>query len=212
MTPEVTKDWIQTWSGLKVCPTRPDPTQFRIKDIARALSFQCRYAGHVRRFFSVAEHSVRVSEIVESRMPCQPVSACDYDSGVTCSAIVRWGLIHDASEAYLGDVTRPLKHTPGMEGYRLAEAAMQGAIAAWLGLPTEEPDIVKAVDTEILGTEARQLKFPVHPDWAKTTATGELQPSIPGLRVGIWTPAQAERAFLRRFNRLFPNHSKARHG
>lgn len=202
-----TKDWIQSYSGLKVCPVRPDPAQFRIRDIARALSMQCRYAGHVRRFYSVAEHSVRVSEIVEKSAPQNDhrrlVSLLDCRE---CSERVRWGLIHDASEAYLGDVTRPLKHTPGMDGYRVAEAAMQGALALWLGLPTEEPPIVKEVDTLILGTEARQLKNPVHPDWALTTATGELPPSIPGLKVGIWTPAQAERAFLRRFAKLFPTH------
>ena len=74
------------WAG-------PNPDDIRIEDIAHALSNQCRFAGHAREFYSVAEHSVHVSQL------CLPEHAL-------------WGLLHDASEAYLVDLPRPLKLLP----------------------------------------------------------------------------------------------------
>src|ERR1017187_10636100 len=76
---------ITTFSGIHFWPLLPNPADIRIEDIAHALSNQCRFAGHAREFYSVAEHSVRVSQL------CPPEDAL-------------WGLLHDASEAYLTDV------------------------------------------------------------------------------------------------------------
>src|ERR1700674_199080 len=70
-----------------------------IEDIAHSLSLLCRFTGHVKQFYSVGEHSVRVSYL------CPP----EYQL---------WGLLHDAGECYAGDVNRPLKYSPGMEAYR----------------------------------------------------------------------------------------------
>lgn len=210
--PAVAKDWISAYpSGGKVHPLTPDPREFRIKDIAHALSMQCRYAGHVRRFYSVAEHSVHVSRVVEARATCSPnVLRCVGRNswGPSCSDLVRWGLIHDASEYALNDVTRPVKHQAELAGYRAAEDRLQSAIAVWLGLDPDEPELVRQVDNEILGTEARQLKAPVDPDWGAWFPGGVLPAAIPGVRVGVWTPAQAKRAFLARFHRLFPEHKE----
>lgn len=192
------KDWIQTFTGLKVRPLTP-PKLFDVRDIARALSMQCRYAGHVSRFYSVAEHSCHVTDIVASRrQKCCPICVG------RCEVLPKWALMHDAAEAFLGDVTRPLKHTPDLTGYRLAEQKMQLAITSWLKLPPLEPKLVSSVDKELLGTEAAQLKYPIHKDWTKTVPGG-LPPPIPGFRRMGWTPARAEREFLARFHRLFPN-------
>lgn len=187
------KDWIQTYTGKKFFPLAPSLDDLDIRDQARALSMCCRYAGHVKRFYSVAEHSVRISMKLEDR-------------GASLE-IQKWGLIHDNSEAYLGDVTRPLKHSPVMAGYREAEKRLQGLIVSWLGLPPNEPDEVRAIDTEILGTEAFQLKQPIHPDWYNTTASGvQLAKSWPYVTLG-WEPTEAENNYLSRFKHLWGPHA-----
>jgi hypothetical protein len=83
-------DWIQTYSGRQFWPLDPRVEDVHLEDIAHALSNVCRYTGHVREFYSVAEHSVHVS------WSCEPEDAL-------------WGLLHDASEAYLADMARPVK-------------------------------------------------------------------------------------------------------
>jgi len=106
---------ITTFSGISFWPLLPNPDDIRIDDIAHALAHQCRFAGHTRLFYSVAEHSVRVSQL------CRPEDAL-------------WGLLHDASEAYLSDVPAPLKELPEFEPYRAAERNLQGAVAQRFGL------------------------------------------------------------------------------
>lgn len=83
-------DWIQTYTGRRFFPLEPNPADVDIRDIAHALALETRFGGHSRVFYSVAEHCVRVSHEVE------PPHAL-------------WGLLHDAAEAYLADVPRPVK-------------------------------------------------------------------------------------------------------
>jgi uncharacterized protein len=85
-----TGDWIQTYTGKQFWPLSPLPEDIVIEDIAHALSMQCRFGGHVRTFYSVAQHSVHVSLLVEPQYAL-------------------WGLLHDAAEAYLVDLPRPIK-------------------------------------------------------------------------------------------------------
>src|SRR3990167_7144636 len=108
--------WIQTYTGKRFNLLDPDIDSIDIEDIAHALSMQCRYTGHTLVFYSVAEHSVHVSRITDSS-----------DS--------LWGLLHDASEAYLGDVASPLKHSGLMQGYIALEERVQAAICQKFGLP-----------------------------------------------------------------------------
>src|SRR5689334_14267678 len=91
---ERTHDWIRTYTGRKFYLFDSGPEDVEIEDIAHALSMQCRYNGHVQRFYSVAEHSCYVSAIVAAEM-----GNAKYDINVAL-----WALLHDASEAYLGDV------------------------------------------------------------------------------------------------------------
>ena len=90
-------DWIQTYTGRKFHPLDPAMTDFDLRDIAHSLSLLCRFNGHCLRFYSVAEHSVRVSRILPDDLKL-------------------WGLLHDAGEAYLTDLPRPVKGQ--MPGFR----------------------------------------------------------------------------------------------
>src|SRR4051812_30250690 len=81
-------NWMQTFTGRQFWPVDPRADEIAIEDIARALAMTCRFGGHVRFHYSVAQHSFLVSLV------CSPEHAL-------------WGLLHDASEAYLGDVVWP---------------------------------------------------------------------------------------------------------
>ena len=173
-------DWIQTYSGLAFWPLDPRPDEIRVEDIAHALAMQCRFTGHVRRFYSVAEHSVRVSAV------CEPADAL-------------WGLLHDASEAYLIDVARPVKRLPAMAEYKAAEKQLQSAIVEKFGLSTNEPDSVQFADKVLLGIEARDLLGPLQPGWEKWLALiGECDITL----TRPWSPEEAEERFLARFHDL----------
>lgn len=120
----------------------PDTRDVLMFDIAAALSKLCRYNGHCSEFYSVAQHSVLVSEIIDPRYAL-------------------WGLLHDASEAYLGDVSYPLKQL--LPDYRLIEARVEACIIETFKLGLEPPD-VKRADLVALCTEKRDL-MPKGPDW-----------------------------------------------
>jgi hypothetical protein len=180
--------WIQTYTGRKFDVLNPRVEDVDLRDIARALSMQCRYVGHVDRFYSVAEHSVRVAAAALSLFDDIP-------------AIPRWALMHDAAEAYLGDVSRPLKRLPEMQGYRDAEKRMMAIIAERFGLEGEEPEIVRDLDSGILRPEVLALKYPPHPDWFTTAPTGSWTPEKMS-DLG-WSPKRAEREFLKAHKELF---------
>jgi len=155
----------------------PSVDEVRIEDIAHALSLQCRYAGHCTEFYSVAEHSVRASYIVpqEDRL---------------------WALMHDASEAYLVDLPRPVKRYSEIGAhYKNAEERLMLVICAKFGIDHVEPSSVKAADDIMLMTEKRDL-MPNSP--AKWRETSEPLAEI----IRPWIPSVAEQRFLRRFECL----------
>lgn len=132
--------WIQTYTGIKFYPLDPKPEEVVIEDIAHALSRICRYGGQPSMHYSVAEHSVLVSHLVLPRY------ALD-------------GLMHDAAEAYVGDVLRPIKRLPMFDAYVNAEANVFEAIAKKFGLHTDEAthDAVKEWDDRILVDEVKAV-------------------------------------------------------
>src|ERR1017187_2988058 len=109
-----------------------------VEDIAHALAHRCRFGGHASKFYSVAEHSVHVSQLY------LPEHAL-------------WGLLHDASEAYLVDLPRPLKLLPEFAPYREAECQLQRAVAVRFGLPPYQPASVTEADDTMLWIEAHSL-------------------------------------------------------
>jgi hypothetical protein len=132
-------DFIQTYTGRQFWPIDPRAEDIFIKDIAHALSLQCRYAGHCKQHYSVAEHSVLVAQWVLEK------------TGDKRKAFA--GLMHDAQEAYVVDVPRPLK--PFLAGYKEIEDRVWRVIAVRYGLDPELPAEVKEADNRILTDERR---------------------------------------------------------
>lgn len=164
-------DWIQTASGRQFWPMAPRADEVHIEDIAHALSMLCRFGGHVREFYSVAEHSVYVARHVtpEHRL---------------------WALLHDASEAYLVDVPRPIK--PFLGGYLDAERRIMAVVCERFGLPPEMPADVKDVDDAILIDEREQIMARPPVDW-------KLQGERLGVFINCWSPDEARLRFLSEF-------------
>jgi hypothetical protein len=132
--PDALDRWdITCFSGVRF---RFDQPEFKIEDIAHALARICRYNGHSREFYSVAQHCCLVSD----RLP---------------SALRFPGLMHDAAEAYLGDMTAPLKLY--LPAYMVMEEKMSAAVAAWCGYEYPTSPLVKEVDLAVTLAEAAVL-------------------------------------------------------
>jgi 5'-nucleotidase len=186
-------DWIQTFTGLVMYPLDPRPEELCIEDIAHHLSNLCRFTGAVREFYSVADHSVRVS------YACDPRDAL-------------WGLLHDAPEAYLADMSRPVKrYSPFGATYQKIEERLMVVIAEKFNLPPVEgqtlqgahwklarhipPTSVKRADTVLLMTEKRDLMHGCNKAWEDT---GEPLKTV----IRPLSPGDARLSFMRRFREL----------
>lgn len=176
--------WITTFTGLHWYPKDPEGSEYRISDIAHALSLTCRFSGQCREFYSVAEHSVMVSKIVQGLV--------DEDR---TPGIGLWGLLHDASEAYLTDLPRPVKYLPELAGYRALEQRTMSALAAAFGLVKDPPHWVKNADKLALRSEALALGL-LTPDWDVYD-----WPDC-GIRPVPLAPKDAEASFLSRFREV----------
>jgi hypothetical protein len=165
-----------------VNPFDPDPAQLDAGDIARALANQCRFGGHCRVFYSVAQHSVIVSELVEQR------------GGDAEDAFA--ALMHDATEAYLGDMPHPLKHrSPLGAAFKEAEERLEVAIRSRFGIKAGVPEIKRA-DRALLATERRAFSDEAW-HWPELEGVQPLE-----LELSAWTPDVAEREFSRRYAEL----------
>lgn len=166
--------WIQTYTGKQFWPLSPQQEDVCIFDIAHALSNLCRFSGHVKSFYSVAQHSVLVAQALPEHLRLE-------------------GLLHDASEAYCVDVPRPIKHSEGMAEYRNVEAYLQMVILNRFGLLWPNHHLVKTADDALLMTERRDLMSLPPKAWS----TEHQQPLAD--RIIPWTPAYAEQKFLGEF-------------
>jgi hypothetical protein len=140
---------------------------------------QCRFGGHVLQFYSVAEHSWRLSQV------------CDEHFAL-------WGLLHDAAEAYLVDLPRPLKHFSEMgDAYKHIENRLMEVICEKFGLPKEQPADIKRSDDFMLRWEARDLMATPQVTWK--SMQGFVGPKG---RMEPMTSRLSEIAFLERFYEL----------
>ncbi len=174
--------YLQTVSGRWVNPFDPDPDQLDAGDIARALANQCRFGGHCRVFYSVAQHSVIVSRLVEER-------GGDPED-------VFAALMHDAGEAYLGDMPHPIKHRSALgAAFREAERHLEQAIRERFAIRADVPEIKRA-DRALLATERRAFSSERW-SWPELDGVEPLD-----LELEAWPPDEAERAFSERFAEL----------
>jgi hypothetical protein len=158
-------DWIQTYTGRAMYPLDPRFEEIDLIDIAQALGNMCRFTGHTRKFYSVAEHSLWVAHIVVPMKWSEsnnPNYVPEHYRALQLSA-----LLHDASEAYLSDISRPVKIQPEFSAYRKIESKLQQTIYARFGLRPEMPDEVRRADEMMLAIEARDLLGTLRPGWEK---------------------------------------------
>ena len=126
--------WIETYTGLQFFPFNPRPEDVRIEDIAHALSMRCRWGGHCKSFYSVAQHCVLLCDLANDRL---------------------WGLMHDSAEAYLTDVMKPIKER--INDIVIIESKILKVIAGVYGLQLPIPDEIHNLDAQLLATERRDL-------------------------------------------------------
>ncbi len=170
---------IVTYTGVAVDPINITVSDIDIEDIAHALGNSCRFTGHVRFFYSVAQHSVLCSHFVSPEYAL-------------------WALLHDASEAYLSDIARPLKYQPGFgDTYRTVEYSLMEAICRRFGLNSDMPPEVKFADEVLLANEIVEL-MPQHELFEKWTSYSDDFP----VDIQEWLPGYAKQAFLDRYREL----------
>lgn len=167
--------YVITFTGAAIRPLEPDAAQIRIGDIAHGLANSCRFTGQTRSFYSVAQHSVLASWIVAPELALT-------------------ALLHDASEAYLSDIARPVKSQDGFrQVYKVAEAQLMQAIASVFGFAWPPPPEIHEADDILLRTEQRDLM----PALLRLPGDGYLPfPIEPSL------PDEAETSFLNRYHEL----------
>jgi uncharacterized protein len=173
-------DWSQTYCGIAFWPHDPRPEDVDIRDIAHALSLMCRFGGHSRCFYSVAEHSIRVAAL------------CSQKNKLAA-------LLHDAAEAYLVDLPRPIKYSGAMGfEYRKMEVGINIIIHQKFNIvpSVSAKKEIDLADDILLATEARDLLGPHPIPWAAL-------PEPLKETIQPWgTPGQAEFCFLDAFRRL----------
>lgn len=166
---------IVTFTGRVFFPLAPRVEDVYIYDIAHSLAQQCRFTGHTRLPMSVAEHSVHVSE--------------------ACPNYPMEGLLHDAAETYLCDMSAPVKHAdhPLGRAYMEVEAAIEKAIAMRFDLVYPWPEEIHRADLIVRHTEARDLMHANYPKGGDVLARSLRYP---------WTAEEAERRFIARYREL----------
>lgn len=171
---------IMTQSGNKVDLLNPSSDQLTIEDIARGLAYKAHYCGHTPFYFSIAEHSILVSKITNGLLPA---------------------LLHDASEAYLSDIVRPLKTE--LPEYREIEKNFMKVIYESFGISLTDKvsDSIKFADVLALSFEWRNF-FPGEPDPFIDNSDIEWKTYIFNLEIHYYSPDIAMKMFLREFNKI----------
>lgn len=161
-------DWMQTATGGQFWPLDPKEDEIVIEDIAAALSKMCRFGGHCLRFYSVAEHCVHIANAAPPHLKLA-------------------ALLHDASEAYLSDIVRPVKQFLG--NYLEIESKIEQTIASKYGLQWPWNKEIKRLDNAILADERIQNMAKPPAPW------NEIEPPL-GITLGFWDPATANTNFI----------------
>jgi hypothetical protein len=171
---------IQTYTGLLIDPLKLTIDQIDIKDIAHSLSNICRFGGNCNRFYSVAEHSVLISQILPKYLQLA-------------------GLLHDGAEAYLLDIPKPIKRQ--LSNYNIAEKNISNLIDRKFGCMSHIPEIKKA-DNYIMEYEVFAL---MKDPWIYADDLGfeDIDPILNcNIDIECWSPEIAEQKFLEVFEKI----------
>lgn len=155
--------------------TDPEGSNFTVNDVAHALSNICRFTGHAHRFYSVAEHSVHASRIVPEGFELE-------------------ALVHDATEAFIGDVAKPLKML--LPDYQRLERRIERIVLSRFGIKDGLSAVVKRADMQMLKAEQEQAMLN-HDRWHPIA---DLEPAEVELQ--FWTPEVARQKFCERYDEL----------
>jgi hypothetical protein len=156
-------DWIETVSHQQFWPLDPRPEDIHLDDIIHSLSMQVRFTGHTFEPYTIAQHSVLVADRAKEI------------SGITnptkTEMVYLWALLHDATEAYLVDVPRPIKGF--LTNYKKIEDRLMENICIRFNLPIKMPPEIKQADHDLLVTEAAYY-FPIKRRPDRWSEKGEL--------------------------------------
>lgn len=175
--------WIQTYSGRVFNLLNPDIDSINIEDIAHSLSMQCRFTGQCKYFYSIAQHSVQVANLVYQKTD-------DYKLMLT-------SLLHDASEAYISDISSQLKSL--LPEYKKIELNIEKAIAKRFNLYFPFPPEIKEADLILLATEHEKLMNPCDKEWSIKI------PPIKTLTWEVWPQQTAKELFLNSYEYFIGN-------
>ena len=175
-------NWISLLSGAKMNYHKPEESDVTIEDIATALSNNCRFSGHLPRFYSIAQHLVNASKIVS------PENAFT-------------ALMHDTAEAFTNDLPTPLKWE--FPVFKELETKIEAAMGRRFGFDFPYPPEVKHADTVMLILEKYYVKedntvWPAYEEWTRR----KVQPYRKLVNLESWQPRRAKREFLERFYEL----------
>jgi len=171
-------DWVQTYKRKEFWPLDPRSEDVDIEDIAHSLSLICRFNGHCNYFYSVAQHSVLVSELV------RPSEALP-------------GLLHDATEAYMGDIVRPLKRF--LPTVKEIEEELERVIFEHFGIGNYDREEVHRADNIARFTEMRDLMSEPPKSWNELEKYSRL---LPKQRIIPVSFQESEKLFLDRYERF----------
>jgi 5'-deoxynucleotidase YfbR-like HD superfamily hydrolase len=190
-------DWFHTYTGRKFYVFDPRPEDVDIVDIAHSLSLTCRFNGHTKEFYSVAQHSIHVCNVFNRLAKAEGLE--DSNEAHLCA------LLHDATEAYVGDLIRPIKL--GIPEFKRIEESIWKCILERFDLTlewtrTKTPVLVKKADIILLATERRDL-LPEGPGQDRLTwAIEEQIEPEPDLRIVPRFPHSVEVWFTDLYNAL----------
>lgn len=182
--------WIQTMTGRRFELLKPDADAVCIGDIAHSLSLLCRFAGHTENFYSVGQHSIIVSKLV-----AQTLGRAD---------LALYALLHDAAEAYIGDISRPVKVAIG-DRINWIETAVQECIWKHFGLSKPKAasqKIIHAADNIALQLEIRDLMGGGRDDWRADWPEVFQHSVMEEYRIEPAAPGESEIQFLESYNRI----------
>lgn len=171
-----TDDFIETSTGRKFHLMNPSPSEVDIRDIAKGLANTCRFGGQTKWHYSVAQHSLLVSLLVPRFQALE-------------------ALLHDAAEAYIGDMVRPMKVNADLGDYLAIEERVEWAIREHFGLESIKTQAIKNADMQILAAERDRMMPGDTGDWQCLEG---IKPA--SVVIHRMTPEEAFREFLDRYN------------